>query len=115
MPSLLAHQNKTADKPSAPLGGRRLLLHSPGLLQAHPCGQGIKFQPCFGNKTPSFFTAVTFFNAYDCRLNNASALNQPQYDCNNGNDKENVYDVSDTVADKSDYPANDQNDRDDIK
>jgi hypothetical protein len=48
-------------------------------------------------------------------LKDSSSLNNIEQDCNNGNNKKNVYKTSGTVADKSDRPCNNQDYSDDIK
>jgi hypothetical protein len=48
-------------------------------------------------------------------LKDSSALNNPNYNCNNCNNKQNVYDTPGMVTDKSDCPCNDQDNCDDVK
>jgi len=49
------------------------------------------------------------------RLKDFFPLNNPEYYCNNSNNKKNVYEASSTVGKKSDCPCDKQDYCDDIK
>jgi len=51
----------------------------------------------------------------DIKSKDSSSFNNPEYYCNNSNNKKNVYDASNTVGKKSDCPCDNQDYCDDIK